>query len=583
MQLLTVWLFSRRVVVTSLLAFATFSLGFTVPLTAQDADVAKAIREHLDAGEFGLALDLAATANAPQQRDALTRPIIAAQASSGMFQESLKTASSLNGDQERAAAYDNLTRMPLGDAGSRGGAALADFDSLIELIESTIAPDSWDTVGGPGAVESFPGGVFVDASGLLKRVAIDDTAASVLEVSRKRAKVSTGSDDVRRASSLRKVSLTRLEREVQLRWAAGKAPGDAMRNLAGLQRIKYIFVYPGSRDIVVAGPAGDWTTDVEGRSISTTDGSPTLQLDDLVVALRNAYSGDGRFGCSITPTNENLAGVQNYLRESSKKSLKPHQRDKWLTELRTRLGRQDILVFGIDARTHVAQVLVEADYRMKLVGMGLEAGTRGVTSYLDSIEIPKGESPPETSVLRWWFTMNYDAVRSTESADAFSLHGSGVKVLSENELLTERGERVHTGKSDALNSQFAQSFTKHFADLANKYPVYAELRNVFDLSLVAAVLHSQDLPGQVDWEMTHLLDADRYRVSMAAAPRTVETVMNHRIIDRKHVVVGVSGGVSVDTRKLLQTSPIRRDGNNQLAGTRRSATRKDASNNWWWD
>jgi general secretion pathway protein D len=37
-----------------------------------------------------------------------------------------------------------------------GGAAMADFDTLIELITSTIVPDSWDLVGGPGAIESFP-------------------------------------------------------------------------------------------------------------------------------------------------------------------------------------------------------------------------------------------------------------------------------------------------------------------------------------------------------------------------------------------------------------------------------------------
>jgi general secretion pathway protein D len=37
-----------------------------------------------------------------------------------------------------------------------GGAAYADFDTLIELITSTIAPDSWDEVGGAGAIEQFP-------------------------------------------------------------------------------------------------------------------------------------------------------------------------------------------------------------------------------------------------------------------------------------------------------------------------------------------------------------------------------------------------------------------------------------------
>ncbi len=42
-----------------------------------------------------------------------------------------------------------------GGPGGLGGAALADFDSLIELITTTINPDSWDEVGGPGAISEF--------------------------------------------------------------------------------------------------------------------------------------------------------------------------------------------------------------------------------------------------------------------------------------------------------------------------------------------------------------------------------------------------------------------------------------------
>ena len=304
-------------------------------------------------------------------------------------------------------------------------------------------------------------------------------------------------NSVRRASALRKVSLIRLERQLQRLHAEGKRPTDVMQNLAGLRRVKYIFLYPETRDIVLAGPAGDWTIDHEGRAIVAESGAPVLQLDDFVVVLRNAFSEKSVFGCAITPRQENLATVKSYLRESAKTPLKPHQRDAWLQGIRDRLGKQDVSVFGIDPRTHAARVMVEADYRMKLVGMGLEEGTKGVTSYLDSVKVPKGGSPP-MDVLRWWFTLNYDAVRTTEAGDAFELRGSGVKVLSENEMLTERGERVHTSKSSLLNSQFAQSFTKQFESLATKYPIYAELRNVFDLALVAAIVRSQDLHGQLD-------------------------------------------------------------------------------------
>ncbi len=39
--------------------------------------------------------------------------------------------------------------------GGLGGAALADFDSLISLITSTIQPETWDDVGGPGSIAPF--------------------------------------------------------------------------------------------------------------------------------------------------------------------------------------------------------------------------------------------------------------------------------------------------------------------------------------------------------------------------------------------------------------------------------------------
>jgi len=39
--------------------------------------------------------------------------------------------------------------------GGMGGGSQADFDSLIDLITTTIAPESWDDVGGPGSVSGF--------------------------------------------------------------------------------------------------------------------------------------------------------------------------------------------------------------------------------------------------------------------------------------------------------------------------------------------------------------------------------------------------------------------------------------------
>ena len=47
--------------------------------------------------------------------------------------------------------------MPITVSGGQGGAAMADFDSLIELITTTIEKDSWEDVGGAGTIKEFRG------------------------------------------------------------------------------------------------------------------------------------------------------------------------------------------------------------------------------------------------------------------------------------------------------------------------------------------------------------------------------------------------------------------------------------------
>jgi hypothetical protein len=545
-------------------------------------DPAAAVKERLAAGEFGPALAAANKAGDVSARDRLLADVAGAQAGAGARRASLETAYDISSDVARKGAIERVMAAPGRPAGARGGGVVADFDSLIDLMTTTIAPQSWDDVGGPGSVEGFQGGVFIDAAGLLKKFP-PQTDRSLIAV-RRSALVASAVGNPRQKSPLRKISLTRLEREAQLLAAAGRSPDEAMQTLAGLIRIKYILVYPESGDIVLAGPAGDWRRDAEGRFVDAEKGRPVVNLEDFVVTLRSAYSKLGQFGCSITPRKANLAAAQAVNDKWSQQALRPGQRDRWLKEFRDAVGRQDIGVYGIDPRTRAAHVLVEADYRMKLVGLGLEEGTLGVKSYLDSVELGKDGKPPPMSVLRWWFTLNYDALTASDGRDAFELHGPGVKVLSENELLTERGERVHTGASDDLTSGFAESFTKHFETLATKYPVYADLRNIFDLSLVTAVIQGQDLPGQVGWHMTYFGPGGSYAPQLGVAPSEVESVMNHRVIGGKHIVAAVSGGVAVDARPLASKAAIKKDEYGHISADRQgSAPQNLPRRAWWWD
>lgn len=561
-------------------------LSATGTVVAQQAP--NALDAMLEAGEFGPAQQLAHDVQNPQQRNQWLSRIALAQNDSGARFAAASTLSQVTNDLVRSTALDRMAGSFFGGGqpNAQGGGPQADFDSLIELITTTIAPTSWDEVGGPGAISEFEGGVFVNAAGVLQRLVNDNAAGDLVKVHRRALRHSTNGD-IHRHAELRMVSLPKLERAVQLLWAQGREPDAAMQALAGLNKIRYVLVYPATRDVVLAGEAGSWTVNDERRWVSEDSGRPILRLDDLVVLLRNAFGNSpGRFRCSIDPIPENLARTKKFLEESAKKPLRPGRaaRDRWLQKLSDNMGQQIITVEGIDPRTRVARTIVEADYRMKLLGMGLEEGTLEVESYLDSIKVPRGSSPPPLDMVRWWFTLDYQAVHSLKNRHAFEWRGQGVKVLSEKELLAENGRRVPTGKSHELAAEFAHRFTQHFKTLAVKYPIYAELQNIFDLALATTLMGTEDLPAQVGWHMTHFGDPKKFQVDLAAAPERVDTVINHRLIHRTRILAGASGGVSVNALTVIKDNRVKFGTFPELEYQHTNGTPQGMlPDAWWWD
>ena len=505
--------------------------------------------------------------------------------------------------------------------GGAGGAASADFDSLIDLIESTVATETWaETGGGEAEIRPFPTGVMVDTAGTLKliKATAPDAKLADLHLAGQRAGATAGSPssvshvdplapqsaaNPRQPAKLRYVSLPRLEQEIIRRQAAHEPFDPAMLTLAGLHRVQYIFAYPTSNegahgDVILAGPAGDWTIDPFGRILSVDTAQPIVRLDDLLTLLRRTHQTKATFfGCAINPRPAALAATQAYLDQTASRPLAPGRRDAWLEKIRSTMGRQDVEIFGLDPTTRVARVLVEADVHMKLIGMGLEDGVPGVESYLDYAKnaaraARAGASPPPSamSVLRWWFALNYASIQCAANRTAYELIGDGVCVLSENEMLAAQGQRVHTGQSDPLNQQFADSFTAHFAALADKYPVYGELRTIFDLALTLAIIDADGLAARAGWEPTRLLDNERLRLPHGQAPREVDTVANVvsspvRGGRERNLIAGVSGGVMVDTKATLANRVESTDAN--LPGLRAALPKpraeKDQPITWWWD
>ena len=161
------------------------------------------------------------------------------------------------------------------------------------------------------------------------------------------------STELKKAVPLRSTSLQRLNAAIAETLKGGKAVSE-LALLGGLQQIRYVFVYPEEKDIVLVGPAEGWKMDARGNIVGVTTGRSVMLLDDLVVALRTA-AGSAREGiaCSIDPTAEGM----RQLRSHAAKLYEIGDPEQTAAGIEQALGRQQITVTGVPA-SHLAAVLV---------------------------------------------------------------------------------------------------------------------------------------------------------------------------------------------------------------------------------
>lgn len=574
--------------------------GVSNALVLRAADPASALDAALAAGEFSAALQSADAQTSAADRDAALQRVASAQLRAGAERAAAASTAAIRDDRTRRQAFDQLfqfgsaadplspptvadsTSGPAG-GGNLGGGVQPDFDQLIDLITSTIRPSDWSANGGTiGQIVQHDGGVFVDAAGVMRQIVNTTEAARLAALRREAARDSTPGG-ARQTSSLRKISLSRLERELQLRRALGLPLDEEMRTLAGLRRVTHVFVYPNSGEVVLAGPAGDWYLGRESRILSVADDRPVVLLDDFITLLRREFNEGGFFSCSIEPTSDGLQNVRAFADSSRTKPLAAGDLARWTNRLRDAVGRQNIVFRGIDPQTRAARILVEADYHMKLLGIDRAPSVLQVPSYFQIVK-NSGREPPSLGLLRWWFTANYDALLTTSQRDAYELRGQGVQLQSEDEFLSAQGERVSTGKADDRNAEYSANFTEHFPVLAQKYPLYADLQNIFDLALVCAVLKHDGVCERAGWQHLGLTDPQLITPDRDYAPATVDSVANSTMLGKSRVMAVISGGVRVDVAPLAQASAMQQDERGALSMQRQSAAPGRLEiHTWWWD
>lgn len=580
---------ATRLIVPTL-AFAMLA-ALSGPVVAQDIDLGDGdfvqkqepakqttredlVREQIAAGEFGPAMQTARAAKDANEQAALMKMIAEAQADNGDIAGALGAAQQISRRELRKETNKD---------GLLGGAALADFQTLMNLIQQQTSPPAlWQDVDGEGgSMSPFPNGVLVEPGGVLRTATRLETTGRLNDLVN-RARRADLNADMAQKSDLRFISLRRLEEAVRERREAGLPVVETMRNLGGLVRLRYVVVLPEDQDVVIGGPAEPWRYDATGQPVGEGSGRPTLQLDDLVTLLRTfSQSGSRRFLCSIDPRPEGMKAITDYVERTSGRGVS--NVNAYTRALQAKLGMQDVRLDGIPSDSRVARVIVEADYRMKMIGVGKLKGVEGIESFFDLLpQVPEANPGGRIDALRWWLTMKYDAILHNADRSAFEFKGSSVLCLSENELVTAQGQRVATGQAEPVNRLFAKKFTDNYEKLAARDLVFADLQNVFDLALVAALIFDEQIDRQINWDRGSFATGGDYETVAYEPPKQVMSVVNHRKYKNGEIVIQVAGGVRGNVLDIVK------DDSKRVAGTRATTSQarpasKIPANRWWWN
>ena len=468
---------------------------------------------------------------------------------------------------------------------------IAIFSSAIAVVLLTQTAGFAQLGGGGGGnnnvgnTNGLPtGGIEIDANGVLSQRMFRGNAQ---KLNRERMEIATRvlNEDVRQPSEMRKISLTRLEKQVAELVEAGKPIPPEMQYLAGMTKITNVFYYPETKDVVIAGPAEPFFLSAGQRVIGMKTGRPILQLADLVVALRTfspTNFNTSMISCSIDPTQEGLARYQETYSRILASGMRRGQEKAVVQKYKDALGLQKITINGVPTTTRFARVMVEADYEMKLIGLGLKRPNAKVkiTSYMEKA---KPISVNKNALQRWFFQPDYDCVHVNEDFTAMELVGSGVKLVGEGESLAAGGQRLRGQGLNGASKAFCATFTNAYEKLAEQVPLWAELRNLIDLSVTAAYIQKMGLYQKAGWSLETFGDETKVPVETMEAPTHVAPVANAKWVGA-YFMSPIAGGVSIQPRVALNSDRINQENSEKLNEAKKKValdSLKDGQ--WWWD
>jgi hypothetical protein len=289
---------------------------------------------------------------------------------------------------------------------------------------------------------------------------------------------------------------------------------------------------------------------------------PDLELDSLVVALRNAFGAgaayQGVLGCTIDP----IPGADPF-------------------------RVQKVEVFGMEHTCLSANRFVSLDYELKRAGSGIR--NPGEPKILpSSIELSDEVAAcgdkrdfQFSMTHRYWFYPKTPARPRYERDEqtVLILQPVGVQLLTEQEFLNRRGERVGSSEARAGAKEFAAAVDGLLA--GEKVERYTRMVNDFRLSEVAKLLRhakvSQESLAYLLWDyplarfevprfVGGVYRREEGTITCDASVVATENHLTYRASNRRYSRE-YRGGVEV--RLEVAASDFDRQSNGRLAGLRR--------------
>ena len=370
----------------------------------------------------------------------------------------------------------------------------------------------------PTPTQTF-GGVYVDSAAVLRYREADGAAqlARIRQLPRSPAE------------RLAFVSLPRLFAQARPVIESNQPLPDEARYVGGIVQLRYVLLDPAAKDLLIAGPAEPVDASNPCQPLGKLTGRPVLQFDDLALALRVALT-QGKmpaFGCSLDPSADALPRSEQAMRQNQNRP-----REALLSAIRDAIGPQQVTTFGPVADSRLAAVCLAADYKLKRLSLGLDPSpVPGLGSAIDN---------SRAAGNRFWFEASYQPLLISRDGTCYEIRGQRLQLKAGALQFDERG-------ATPTAQAFAKQFTQKMPALCAAVPLFADLANAADLSLLANLIAADHLATKAAWDTSWL--ASGHRVASYPLPKTAETL----ICVRSGSVA--AGGVNIALDRWVKDEP----------------------------